>query len=133
MLIEQYLGPQPPETEWLQVWVYNRSLSGGLYADCTGWTVLNAQDLLAEVLNASMTDEAKRKCLREFQHSASETPVYMYQPRYISSVAHAISGLGRQAEASDVPTFAAVLTQWANEPNRPSNPGLAKQPEPAGS
>ena len=118
-LIEQYLGPQPAETDWKEMWAEGDSVDGGYSDDSAGTGLAYAQSEFAKLLQSGMTEEARRKCMREFQLSTKPVEGGSLEGRYLLSVYLAVSDLGRQVEASDIPTFAQVRAQWAREQKQP--------------
>ena len=111
-VMERHLGPQPAETDWVEMWAESQGAS----SDSLGTVIAVGQSGFAELLHGKMTEEARLKCLREYLLSAKAG----LAGGYIHGVGEAVCGISRPLQARDIPTFARLREQWAKEPNQPS-------------
>ena len=99
-LIARYLGPQGEETKWGLI----KGSGPGFIADANFGPVADSADKLADVIESSMSDAAKRQCLSQFQQCLRDDD-YMLSCDYVEQVIKAVGKLGRTAEAGDLPTL----------------------------
>jgi hypothetical protein len=127
--LTEYLGPQPAETDWIMA---SENFSGifHFYGQGVGASYGFRYDGFVGVLN-DMSDEAKRKCLREFLLSTRHRVGDFMPIIYIRYMEDELSKKRRLLDASDIPTFDEVHARWSEMNPRPSETRLPKQPEPA--